>query len=172
MKQVVGKNDHKLSIERANEVIAYDAITGEMRWKKMLSRRAPAGRLCARKCGSKYCINIDGIRHVAHRLAWFIHYGCWPKMQIDHIDLNPFNNAISNLREATFSQNNANRKVRSDSSSGVKGVAWHAHNKKWIVRVSCNKKRVYQAYFDDLNDAALAYQREATRAFGQYARVS
>ncbi|ECH9128545.1 HNH endonuclease [Salmonella enterica subsp. enterica] len=61
--------------------------------------------------------------YLAHRLAWFFCYGVWPK-EIDHIDNNKLNNSIGNLREVTHQLNQLNMPLRSNNTSGVKGVNW------------------------------------------------
>lgn len=52
-----------------------------------------------------------------HRVAWFLHYGHWPNEQIDHIDGEPTNNKINNLRLVTQRRNQYNRKARTDVTS-------------------------------------------------------
>src|ERR1700730_17241508 len=53
---------------------------------------------------------------------------------IDHIDRDPLNNQTDNLRYATRSQQEANKSVRVDNTSGYKGVTWHGSCQKWMVR--------------------------------------
>lgn len=48
---------------------------------------------------------------LVHRIIWYLEKGNWPDM-IDHIDRDPLNNLIENLRECTASQNHANRVAR------------------------------------------------------------
>ena len=54
--------------------------------------------------GYRY-VEINGISYYSHRLIWFMHYGTWPKGQIDHINGIKDDNRIENLREATASEN-------------------------------------------------------------------
>jgi hypothetical protein len=90
---------------------------------------------------------------MAHRVAFLLHYGRWPAMQIDHRDGNGLNNRIENLQEATSQQNAMNQKLYSVNSSGVSGVSWHKLNKKWYASISVSKKRFYLGSFDSFEDA-------------------
>lgn len=63
----------------------------------------------------------------AHRVVWFLCHGEDPgEFVIDHIDGNPSNNKISNLRKVTLQQNSRNRKPSTNSKLGILGVSYHA----------------------------------------------
>lgn len=73
----------------------------------------------------------------SHRVIWEITYGPIPEgYDIDHIDGNPSNNLLSNLRVVTTSVNMRNSANRSDSTSGVRGVTLHS--------VTSNQGTVFQ----------------------------
>lgn len=73
-------------------------------------------------------IEIDNIRVYAHRLAWFIVNGSISdKMLIDHIDKDGTNNKIENLRLVTPSENNRNVDIKSNNTTGVKGITINRH---------------------------------------------
>lgn len=97
---------------------------------------------------------ISGKHWCVHRLIFLWHNGYIPD-QIDHINRNTLDNRIENLRETTASQNICNRKLFSNNTSGMKGVHWHKHKKKWFVYVDINKKRKSIGYFDDIELAEL-----------------
>ncbi len=92
----------------------------------------------------------------AHRIAWFLYYGIWPEFIIDHIDRNPSNNKISNLRAATKSLNALNSKLRIDSSSKHTGVSWKKDKKKWKSYITIDGKQKHLGYYDDIEGAILA----------------
>ena len=95
--------------------------------------------------------------------------GYLPKF-IDHIDCNPSNNKIENLREATFSQNQHNTKKRITNTSGVKNVHWYKPLKKWMVYIMINKKRKHLGYFNNIELAELVAQEARNKYHGKYAR--
>lgn len=114
-------------------------------------------------------IIIAGRPYAAARLAWLYVHGSWPPDEIDHIDRDPSNNRITNLRSATRSQNNCNHKVRSDSKTGIKGV--HLHKKSGLLQVVVryNGKRHSVGYYKNKEEAASAYQEAAAKIHGEYA---
>lgn len=67
-------------------------------------------------------ISCNGIQYKAHRLAWLYMTGSFPENQLDHINMNKDDNRFSNLRKATRSQNNMNRRSYSNNKLGCKGV--------------------------------------------------
>jgi hypothetical protein len=114
-------------------------------------------------------IFIDKKPYLAHRIIFAMHHGYLPEF-VDHIDGNPANNVIKNLRPATFSENLQNSKLRASNTSGYKGVCWDASINKWKVRVRCNKVRHTVGYFEDLELAGLVAQEAREKYHGQFAR--
>jgi hypothetical protein len=88
---------------------------------------------------------------------------------IDHKDNNGLNNQKNNLRPATNSQNNANRRLSSNNSSGYKGVTYHRRDMKFCARIGFQDERIWIGYFDDPINAAVEYDRYAKRLFKDYA---
>lgn len=90
--------------------------------------------------------------------------------QVDHINGDGLDNRRSvNLRIATASQNQANRRMARNNRSGFKGVYFHTRSQKFIATVMVNGKRIEIGSFDDPADAARAYDDELIRRFGEFA---
>jgi hypothetical protein len=96
-------------------------------------------------------MTLNGRRVLAHRMVWFWHHGTWPQ-RIDHINGNPSDNRIENLRECTHAQNMWNAKARA-GMTGVKGVLWVENKRKYRVRLRVNGKRLSFGYFHSLDEA-------------------
>jgi hypothetical protein len=103
-------------------------------------------------------IGFRGTQYLTHRLAWLYVYGRWPSI-IDHIDGDPSNNALANLREVTHSQNLANAPAFPSSRTGIRGVHYHPRAKKYRVQLTRGWKCHHGGYFDTIEEAALAAER-------------
>lgn len=156
---IVCKADCVLA-EAANRVL-YNRDTGELRWKRT---RKAAGSINAR--GYKVlCITWEGrSRQVyVHRLIFFIANGRPPRGEIDHINGNPSDNRIDNLREVTREINGRNQKRPSTNTSGYIGVCWHKQHQKWFARGAVSGKAVHLGYFSDIEKAAAVAQEWRAR---------
>ena len=89
--------------------------------------------------------------------------------EADHKDRNPLNNCRSNLRIATSSQNSCNQGITKINTSGFKGVCKPKNAKKWLAQICVrNNKRVI-GRFDNLMDAAIAYDKAVIQYHGEFA---
>lgn len=87
----------------------------------------------------------------------------------DHIDGDGLNNCRANLREATASLNGANRRVGSNSSTGVKGV-WLKPSGRYAAYIKHKGTRYCLGRYDTLEGAKAAYDAKARELFGEYAK--
>jgi hypothetical protein len=92
----------------------------------------------------------------AHRIVVALTKGRWPIHGVDHEDRNPAVNKIANLREATQAQNNQNQGLRSDNTSGVKGVTWKKRLRKWYAQINVDGRRLFLGLFDTFDHACQA----------------
>ena len=114
-------------------------------------------------------LSIKNKRYQEHRIIFLMHHGYLPDV-IDHIDGNPSNNRIENLREATQQQNCYNSTIHGRNTSGHRGVAWSKVLGKWQAYVNTNKKRKFLGYFEDLELAALVAAEARDLYHGKFAR--
>jgi hypothetical protein len=90
------------------------------------------------------------------------------KSDVDHVDNNPSNNSLENLRWATHRENLMNQQIPINNTSGVKGVCWFKRDQKWRAQIKIDGKQIYIGQFDTLEDATLARQTKANEIFGLF----
>lgn len=111
---------------------------------------------------------LAGDRRTTQQLHTFL--TDWPL--VDHANGNGLDNRRVNLRSATVSQNNANAQLRTDSTSGRKGVTWHRPRRRWQAQIQAAGRKRHLGYFGSVDEAAQAYDTAARELFGEYARVN
>lgn len=77
---------------------------------------------------------------------------------VDHIDNDKSNNRLDNLQLITQRENSS--KDQKNRTSERIGVGWHKKNKKWISKITINKKSIYLGSFKNEIDASNAYQNK------------
>ncbi|NBW23602.1 MAG: Pathogenesis-related transcriptional factor and ERF protein [Caulobacteraceae bacterium] len=115
--------------------------------------------------------SVCNIQLYDHQLAWLLFYSKWPDRQIDHINGNRSDNRISNLREATVSQNALNRSYQSNSKTKYKCINWKPDRKKYRVKIGVNKKYYHIGYFVNLDEAIKARDIAIKKLHGEFAKV-
>ncbi len=91
---------------------------------------------------------------------------------VDHINGDRLDCRKSNLRACSRSENLANMGMRSDNTSGYKGVYWSKQIKRWIARIGVRGKYIHIGTFDNPLDAAIAYNKVALEERGAFARLN
>ncbi len=177
-----------LPIEQLRTYLRYDPASGLLTW---LERRVRPGldrtdkgwntRLAGKAAGRigthgavyvgiSYRRLYESRNFAAHRVAWALHYGEWPPEDIDHINGDPTDNRIVNLRLATDSQNLRNAARRSDNTSGYKGVSWSKKERKWYAYINVDGRMICLGRFVNKADAISARRAAALHHFGEFAR--
>ena len=96
-----------------------------------------------------------------------------PGVTVDHINGNTLDNRRSNLRIASRSQQNMNRGVPSNNTSGFKGVSWYKRYQRWAAFIHLpDRKQRHLGYFDTAEEAARRYDAEAMIIFGEFANLN
>lgn len=169
-----------LSQELLKELLRYEYETGLFYWIKTGSGRKqgkPAGHI-ERDGYSR--VNINGYRYCVHRLAWLYVHGSFPQcsdeLYIDHINGNPSDNRIENLRTSSSAFNNRNSKKSSNNTSGIRGVsreeAWNGYRfyyywvAYWHDENGKKKRKLFPIYTygeDEAKQLATNYRGEQIR---------
>jgi hypothetical protein len=127
------------------ECLKYNPNTGVITWvnkRKTEVNEKPAGHL---SFNGYLQIGFKGKLYYGHRLAWYLHYGAWPKNHIDHINGIRNDNRIINLRDVTSKDNNFNKKSHRDKT--VKHYSFDKSKKVWEVYRHENNKKFRFGYF-------------------------
>lgn len=148
-----------LNAERLRELLHYDPDTGVFtrRIKTALSSRM--GEIVGSVNQRGYLVtSIDHRLYRLHRLAWLYVHGLWPVAEIDHIDGNPKNNRIANLRDVSRPVNTQNmRRPTKRNTAGFLGVSWKKRQQRWVAQISVFGKTRFIGYFDSADAAHAAY---------------
>ena len=144
--------------DELKKILSYDPETGLFHWRIKPSKRFTAGMQAGSSVNGYIRIHTNGRQYGAHRLAWLYIHGVEPEHQIDHINGNPSDNRIVNLRQATALENAQNiRRPQKNDSHGNLGVTYDSKKKLWRTRISVNGTRKYIGKFKTQEQAAQAY---------------
>lgn len=91
---------------------------------------------------------------------------------VDHIDQNPRNNNVTNLRWCTMSENQRNYHKPKNNTSGIRGVSFHKRLNKWMAVIIHLKKRYHLGYYNTIEEATEARKRKANELFGEFTHES
>lgn len=141
---------------------------GNLYWKERKGRRVE-GALAGTASHRYHQICIDYVLYRTHRLVWAYHYGA-SACTIDHINGNPFDNRVENLRECSNAQNQQNSRCPKSNTSGVKGVAWCKQKQKWRGRITVDGLEIHIGFFTTITKAKDAMSAARTKLHGVFAR--
>ena len=105
-----------------------------------------------------------------HRVVWLLCKGVWPNKTIDHIDGDPMNNLIENLRDVSVAENNANKTKYSKNKTGYKGVT--INRVRFRAQINFLGRCFYVGTFDNAFEAAKAYDKKAYELHGDASRLN
>ena len=121
-----------------------------------------------------YCWHINKDDYVVTGLNnrnIFMHriiMNCPSNMEVDHKFHDNFDCRKEFLRIVTPSQNQMNRGIHKNNTSGVKGVSWHKDKEKWRSYISINKKCTQLGYFDNFEEAVNVRKIAEEKYYGEY----
>jgi hypothetical protein len=148
----------------------FDYKDGNLYWKTITGNGSvkvgdKAGSL---KKNGRVVVSISNHVYFLHRIIFFYHHGYFPQM-IDHINRDPLDNRIENLRECTWAENNRNRAKIKTRTSQFKGVSWSSRLHRWEVGIKVNGKSIRIGHSKNEHEAAEMYNNSAKYYFGEFA---
>jgi len=156
------------SYEVLRETFDYDAETGVVTWRRRIGQRAIPGRTVGTFKRHYYTVKLDGKEYILARIIWKWVYGADPHLLVDHINGNPKDNRLSNLRLASRSQNAQNRK--SFKGNAVCNVHQVKATGKWRAKIWENGRQCHIGTFDTQEEAIAARRQAEDRIYGEFVR--
>jgi len=167
--------------ELIRQLIRFDEASGKYFWRrrpvelfvdevdcrKWNTRFAGRETLVTKTSGYNQC-RIFGKPYRAHRVIWAYHYGSWPENQVDHINADRADNRIQNLRLVTNQENNKNKRLSANNTSGIMGVCWDKSRGKWSAQIRVDFVRINLGRFDDM-ELAIAARKAAEAKYNFHA---
>jgi hypothetical protein len=155
-------------------VLTYDPDTGIFRWLIPLQKRGmKIGTVAGSPDDKGYVkIEIDNVMYRANRLAFLWMTGAWPAGIAEHQNRTKSDNRWTNLREATRTQNNANRVIQQISRWGYKGIRQQSKSTNFRASISVNGRRISLGTYATKEEAARAYDAAAREHFGDFALLN
>jgi len=150
--------EHEITFADIEKLLEYNPETGIFIWKINRSRLAKVGSIAGGKDKNGYIrIMIKRKKYGAHRLAWFISTGKFPRYgeEIDHINGNTADNKLSNLRVVSHRMNGNNRKEH--RLGKLPGALFNKRTKKWEARIQIKGKKYQIGSFETNKEANCAY---------------
>ena len=145
----------EITYEEISKLLAYDPTskTG-LRWLVDRGGGAKAGQEAGRlnfRKGSipvAWQVTINQKLYYAHRILYLLnHRQITATLQIDHIDGNPLNNLIENLRLVSNTVNNRNHRKQKNNTSGVTGVSYDTTNNLYVAHYMDSNEKIIRKSF-------------------------
>ena len=180
-------NEKKFSVELLKKLVRYEPDTGKLFWlhrtpevsKHNPGRESFNARFAGKEIRKKnlgyvvvsVSLDLEISEFRGHRVAWALHTGEWPGVEIDHENMVRDDNRWSNLREATHGQNNQNKLAPGNNKSGFKGVHWHKGSGKWRAQIRAGDVRKDLGLHESAELAGKAYAEASKALHGKFSNI-
>jgi len=157
-----------LTFQEAHKLFRYDPATGKLYWRESRGRvKTDDEAGTATRMGYRD-VAVDQKKYGVHRLVWLMIHCYWPQ-GIDHVDGDGLNNRLGNLRLATKSQNQHNRKRSKNNTTGYKGVCYDKSRGKFIAQIMVRNRLTRLGRYPTAALAYAAYCAAADKHHGEFA---
>ena len=164
--------------EYLRAILDWDNDTLEFR-RKISRGRFPSGSKLtfSRDKSGREQTKLDGTAWKKSHLVWLYHTGENMKetnkdefntkntMVIDHIDGNPANDSIDNLRKITKAENSRNKSKHKNNKYGIQGIHYRESSDRWVAEIRYNYDNIYLGSYLTKEEASAARQG-AEKALG------
>lgn len=161
-----------------HDYFTLDEALGVLYWKarpiinrtSKMWNSAHAGKQAGTLTDNGYLVvYVNNKRRRVHNIIWEMIEGPIPEgFEIDHRNGLRADNRRNNMRLSTRTQNNYNHPVRSDNTSGFRGVSWHGQNQNWTVRIKDGDRYRTLGSYATPEEASAIYEAEARRIHGEF----
>lgn len=164
------ENESLLTLDYLKQLLHYTPETGVFTWRETRNGKVKVGQEAGylNSPVPHRRVEINGKSYGAHRLAWYYVHGYFPLGVIDHIDGNPNNNILTNLRECSQAENIRNTRKSKNNATGETGVYWHSRDKVWHASAGFNDRLQHLGYFINKEDALAARKKFEIDNFGEF----
>ena len=167
----------KIKISALRQIIQCDFDNGELQWLARPVEMFPSDYAC-RSWNTRYAgkrvhkklatsghhqITIFRKAWMFHRVIWALAHGEWPEGEIDHINGNPADNRIVNLRCIEKPDNQRNQGLSAANTSGAIGVTWNRNAKAWHAQIKFRGRKHHLGYFAAFDEAVTARRAAESR---------
>jgi hypothetical protein len=148
----------------------FDYKDGSLYWKINQGRIKAGSKAGTPREKGHIQIQYNKKMYREHSIVWMMFNGENPSAILDHINGNPSDNRIENLRLATNAQNLANRGKNKNNTSGFKGVYLHNQTNKWVASIKHLGKKYSLGCYENASDAHQAYKKACVKLNGDFAK--
>ena len=174
----------EISASLIKDLVEYDPLRGTFVWKfrpVSMFKSEKFQKIWNTRFANQKAFSVDnkagylkgavlGKEYLAHRVAWAVYHGSWPCGEIDHINGNRSDNRISNLREASRTENARN--CTNTGSFGYSGVIYEAKLRKFRARIMADRKSHHIGLYGCPTVAAICRDKAALRLHGEFAYLN
>jgi len=155
------------SIDRLRQVFEIDE-TSPSGLRNLVTRGRLKAGLPAGTKGKYWFAAIDGQYYTVQRIVYALHYGEDPGDRVvDHINRDPLDNRIQNLRLVPHSLNAINTGLFKHNKTGVRGVSYNKRDNVYYAQIKVNQKAVHLGSFSTVEEAAKVRKEAEIRFFGE-----
>lgn len=164
--------DTETFMAEVRRIYRYDDVNGGLIWQAFRRPDNPGQAKLGASVGGDdghgylMCM-VLGHKFKVHQIVWALHNGRLSDMPLDHIDRDPRNNRIENLRQATDEQNSQNLRASLHPNAGLR----FEPNGKVSAYASRKNRKIYLGRFDTEAEARAAYRAASKVLKGAFSPV-